>query len=70
MGDIEGMKNNIYAVLMHVAFDEINNYHWWYCPAAPDSWCKYQCDQANNTILYKSGKGLHQQVLLRAKKVS
>ena len=69
MDDIGGMKNNIYAALMHVATDEINNYHWRYCPAGPDSWCKYQCDQANNTNLYKPGKGLHQQVLLDAKKV-
>ena len=69
VGNIAGMKENIYAALMHVSSNANNNYHWRYCPTGPESWCKYQRDLANNTQLYKPGKGLQNQVLLHVKKV-
>ena len=47
-GDLTGMERAVKAIWHHYASNEDTPLHD-YCPEGPDSWCKWQCDQANGT---------------------
>ena len=47
-GDLPGMEKAVKAIWNHYASTEDTPLHD-YCPEGPDSWCKWQCDQANGT---------------------
>lgn len=47
-GDLPGMEKAVKAIWNHYASTEETPLHD-YCPEGPDSWCKWQCDQANGT---------------------
>ena len=47
-GDLPGMEKAVKAIWNHYASTEDTPLHD-YCPEGHDSWCKWQCDQANGT---------------------
>ena len=62
------MNRSILAVSFHCASSEDNQYHN-YCPEGKDSWCGFKADKANNTSIFKPGKGLPMQVIVLLKPI-
>lgn len=51
-GDLPGMEKAVKAIWHHYASTEDNPSHG-FCPEGPDSWCKWQRDQANGTETFR-----------------
>ena len=51
-GDLPGMEKAVKAIWHHYASTEDNPSHD-FCPEGPDSWCKWQRDQANGTETFR-----------------
>ena len=54
-GDLPAMERVVKAIWHHYASTEDTPLHD-YCPEGPDSWCKWQCDQANGTSTFSPKK--------------
>ena len=51
------MSKALLGSFFHIASSQRRELHT-YCPDGSDSWCQFKRDIANNTNLYKPGKGL------------
>ena len=67
--NLEGMQAATRAALFHVASSKDHNYHYPHCPTGPNSWCRYNRDQANGTSTYRAGAGLPLMIILKLKPI-
>lgn len=65
---VNAMKKAIYASLFHVASSAKENWHS-HCPDGISSWCQFKKDKAAGTHLYKPGKGLPMNIVLKIKPI-
>ena len=69
VGNLKGMKAGVLACFFNVASSKKNNWHYLHCLTGPNSWCKYNNDNANGTQLYKSGTGLPMVIVAKLKQI-
>jgi hypothetical protein len=67
-GNLEGMKAEIYASIIHCVSSKKRNLHTW-CLDGPDSWCRFKQDKANNTDLYNCGRGLSDNIIAQIRPI-
>ena len=68
VGDLVGMKNEIFASLFHIASTKKNQWHD-HCPKVKNSWCLIQRDKINKTTMYKPDVGLPLSVIAHVKPI-
>lgn len=69
VGDLNEMRNSVYAAFWHVSASATKTDYHKYCPVGADSWCQYQVDKVHGTSKYKPGAGLPLDVIKHVKPI-
>ena len=66
---VSELRSALLASFFHVSSSEGRDFHTAYCPKSSHSWCQFQRDGCNTTILHKHRPGLDDDVIKEVKPI-